>query len=617
MPATDAVASQPPSCEFAKPRHFFDFNLQRCALEEARGHLDIKFGVEHLVQQLLQLAASNTSSPNTTVNDTSPSVVAPAALNGLGPLISFFLSVSALRDWAKLLIIGSFFETCRRLLSAVWSSMIDSVFLTASFEDQDDSYKWMMVWLSQQPAWKNVRNVNISTVSFGEEYSGNISLSREELDPSGEDCKLSYLPAASESYILWYKYRWMQITRISEPLQGWGPSHKDTLKISIITRNHDILNAILKEAKNAYQVVQGSAITVYVSDSMNCWRELARRKKRPLDSIILEPGIQELVVEDAKDFLASKEWYAERGIPFRRGYLLYGAPGSGKTSLIHSIAGELGLDVYIISLSRSGLDDTGLSELISILPERCIALMEDIDAALHNSLTREDAPKPPNHTESIPGPPPAATTSRVSLSGLLNALDGIGAQEGRILFATTNKYSALDPALCRPGRMDLHVEFKLASKYQADELFKRFYLPSRKSAADDDEETKSSPAQTHHNSPKHHGSSTNLIDLGVPDDTADPLQSSPSSTESEKSGCMGPIYLGTRHSGHAPRLSNEQLSALAAQFASAIPEREVSMAALQGYLMSHKTRPWEAAKEVSTWLQKELADKKARDEMKS
>jgi chaperone BCS1 len=87
----------------------------------------------------------------------------------------------------------------------------------------------------------------------------------------------------------------------------------------------------------------------------------------------------ELVVEDARDFLGSKSWYSERGIPFRRGYLLvsftpllrcsnfrlmdyfskYGAPGSGKTSLIHSIAGELGLNVYIISLSRSGLDDTG------------------------------------------------------------------------------------------------------------------------------------------------------------------------------------------------------------------------------------------------------------------
>ncbi len=57
---------------------------------------------------------------------------------------------------------------------------------------------------------------------------------------------------------------------------------------------------------------------------------------------------------DARDFLASEEWYADRGIPFRRGYLLHGVPGSGKTSLIHAVAGALGLDIYVISLSSKG-----------------------------------------------------------------------------------------------------------------------------------------------------------------------------------------------------------------------------------------------------------------------
>ena len=120
---------------------------------------------------------------------------------------------------------------------------------------------------------------------------------------------------------------------------------------------------------------------------MNSWRHIASRQKRPLNSIILDPGIKDLLINDARDFLGSKSWYAARGIPFRRGYLLvsflnlwlalsftildvfqYGAPGSGKTSIIHSLAGELGLDVYIVSLARTGLDDTRLNELISDLP---------------------------------------------------------------------------------------------------------------------------------------------------------------------------------------------------------------------------------------------------------
>jgi chaperone BCS1 len=138
------------------------------------------------------------------------------------------------------------------------------------------------------------------------------------------------------------------------------------------------------------------------------------------------------------------------------------------------------LDVYIVSLSRSGLDDNALQELIAELPEKCIVLMEDIDAAFHHSISR--TPENPETLKAIAGDksgpaPPSTDTPKISLSGLLNALDGVGAQEGRLLFATMNRYKTRDAALRRPGRMDVHVEFKLASQYQATQLFKRFYMP--------------------------------------------------------------------------------------------------------------------------------------------
>ena len=153
----------------------------------------------------------------------------------------------------------------------------------------------------------------------------------------------------------------------------------------------------------------------------------------------------------------------------------------GKTSIIHSLAEDLGLDAYITSLSRSGLDDNALQELIVELPEKRIALMEDIDAAFHHSISWTPE-SPENLKNAIAGDksgpaPPSTDTPKISLSGLLNALDGVGAQEGRLLFATTNRYKTLDAALRRPGRMDVHVEFKLVSQYQAAQLFKRFYMP--------------------------------------------------------------------------------------------------------------------------------------------
>ncbi|KAI9464729.1 P-loop containing nucleoside triphosphate hydrolase protein [Boletus coccyginus] len=585
--------------------------------------------LQQVVEQLALLAAkgsNGTSGPDPT-SQTSPH-------RGPLDLITSFFSASALRDWAVLLVIGSLFEMARRLLASLWYALINAFFITAVFEEDDVSFQWIMHWLSKQPSWKGARSVQISTSNFDRRA---IQIDSIEPRPGADSGKVIYLPAVSESYTLWYKYRRIRVTRAVESHRG-GWSTRETLTICIMTREHEILAGILQDAKNEYIEAQKNKISVFVSDrfhTLNGWRELATRPKRPLNSIILDPGITDLVVEDVQDFLSSKEWYTERGIPFRRGYLLYGAPGSGKTSLIHSIAGELGLNVYIVSLSRSGMDDTGLCELISALPERCIALMEDIDAAFHHGLSRESTHAPSTQTSEDPehhpdlqqGGPPVPSGNRVSLSGLLNALDGIGAQEGRVLFATTNKYSSLDPALCRPGRMDLHIEFKLASRFQAEELFKRFYAPSSRGTESNGEAVSEKRENGRIDvDVGEDARSGDLIDLSSAQSRTPPaaLSSSPSPSPSSPTSSLsekteesqsetagpGPIYGGVAHRGRAPKLSHDRVNALAAQFGFAVPERQVSMASLQGFLMMHKARPFGAVADVGAWVQKEQLEKK-------
>src|SRR6267154_2940693 len=85
------------------------------------------------------------------------------------------------------------------------------------------------------------------------------------------------------------------------------------------------------------------------------------------------------------------QWYADRGIPFRRGYLLHGVPGSGKSSLIHATAGELMLDIYVVSLSSSWISDSTLTTLMGRVPARCVLLLEDLDAAFTRSTSRDDS----------------------------------------------------------------------------------------------------------------------------------------------------------------------------------------------------------------------------------
>ena len=146
------------------------------------------------------------------------------------------------------------------------------------------------------------------------------------------------------------------------------------------------------------------------------------------------------------------QWYADRGIPFRRGYLLYGVPGSGKCSLIHAIAGELMLDIYVVSLSSSWINDSTLTTLMGRVPARCIVLLEDLDAAFTRSTSRDGtstgSPEGESKEKTNEQSTNSTSSSRrarkndqlsdvntLSLSGLLNALDGVAASEGRLLFA--------------------------------------------------------------------------------------------------------------------------------------------------------------------------------------
>ena len=238
--------------------------------------------------------------------------------------------------------------------------------------------------------------------------------------------------------------------------------------------------------------------------------------------------------------------------------------------------------------------------------------MEDIDAAFTHGLTRDitgteledprhrilsrqdraDLDDDPYDREGRGhgrdrGNSPGGASSRITLSGLLNALDGISAQEGRLLFATTNRYHKLDPALTRPGRMDLHIEFRLASRYQAMELYKRFYVPDALEDATEDGEDEDDEVAG---------------DSGYITPTQEGCDSPPPVPNGVGLEDPPPKYNGTAHSVRAPKLSRKKIEQLAEQFSSRMPERELSMASLQGYLMSYKSRPLRAVDDVEQWV---------------
>ena len=143
-----------------------------------------------------------------------------------------------------------------------------------------------------------------------------------------------------------------------------------------------------------------------------------------------------------------------------------------------ALAGLFNLEVYALSLSAGSLTDDTLAMLFAGLPSRCIVLLEDVDAS---SVKRT----PDTPTDLSPSPSPLAhphlrsprpvTKANVSFSGLLHAIDGAASREGRILIMTTNHRERLDPALIRPGRVDLQISFKYASRDVIETLFMNLY----------------------------------------------------------------------------------------------------------------------------------------------
>jgi mitochondrial chaperone BCS1 len=235
----------------------------------------------------------------------------------------------------------------------------------------------------------------------------------------------------------------------------------ETVTLTTLYSHRHVFESMFKEAHDIAARSQEGKTVIYHSRGIE-WKPFGNpRRKRPLDSVVLDAGVKETIVADVKEFQSSSKWYYDRGIPYRRGYLLHGPPGTGKSSFIQALAGELDYDIAILNLSEGGLTDDRLNHLLTIIPPRTLVLLEDVDVAFANRRVQSD--------------PDGYRGATVTFSGLLNALDGVASAEERIIFLTTNYVDRLDGALVRPGRVDMTVRLGDATRHQVERLWDRFY----------------------------------------------------------------------------------------------------------------------------------------------
>lgn len=345
-----------------------------------------------------------------------------------------------------LMVLGSGLALARSGMIKLSRVLYKQMIIDLEIQSKDKSYSWFLTWMSRYPK-RISKHLSVRT-NYIQHDNGAIST------------KFSLVPGPGNHWIR-YKGAFILIKRerSGRMIDLVNSSPYETITLTTLYRDRHLFNEILNEAKNIALKTNEGKTVIYTSFGPE-WRKFGQPKaKRMLPSVILDKGIKENILSDVHEFLDNGKWYSDRGIPYRRGYLLYGPPGSGKTSFIQALAGELNYNICILNLSENNLTDDRLNHLMNNMPERSLLLLEDIDAAFNKRTKSSEN----------------AFSSSVTFSGLLNALDGVTSSEETLTFMTTNHPEKLDPAIMRPGRVDYKSFIGNATHYQVEKMFNKFY----------------------------------------------------------------------------------------------------------------------------------------------
>lgn len=264
-----------------------------------------------------------------------------------------------------LMIIGGISVWLRAIPAHIWAMIVRQTTMVVTVKDDDAAFTWIKEWFLEQKFLKRVRHVDLDTTLHNE--------------------RISMLPAPGK-HRFWLGSRPFEVWfSRSESSREYSHRRVETFTFRTIGRNRACLQRFVDDVVLCHIRRQGVQSHLYVYNEG--WERVYGYSPRILDSVVLEPGEKEYLLQDITQFRESRERYARLGVPYHRGYLFYGPPGTGKTSLVSAVGAHFGLSIYIVNLSE--FTDRTLMSSVNNVPRNSILLFEDIDC-MQNSQSRAE-----------------------------------------------------------------------------------------------------------------------------------------------------------------------------------------------------------------------------------
>lgn len=348
-----------------------------------------------------------------------------------------------------LMIIGGISVYLRAVPLRIWYWLVEQTTLSISIKDDDAAFTWVKEWFLDQQFLRRVRRVDVDTTLQGR--------------------SVALIPAPG-CHWFWHAGRPFRVDFYrSEETNALRPRRHELLMFRTIGREQRLLWDFVNEIVACHR--KNTALKSYLLLYDDGWTRVEGYVPRLIDSVILQAGEKEALLEDIRKFRNSRQRYCTLGVPYHRGYLFHGPPGTGKTSLVSAIAERYGMSIYAINLAQ--FNDRSLVGAMSNVDQNSVILFEDIDCV----KSCDARPHAGDDFQQNENKNPGIKEDRlgVTLSGLLNVLDGFSAPDNVLFVMTSNQVEALDPALLRPGRIDYRLYLGPATAAQKMELYSRFF----------------------------------------------------------------------------------------------------------------------------------------------